>query len=365
MTEWVFYVAEVTTGQIVADLPLATFTGGRSLTGGSMSATLPVAHLPVDLRRQYVDFTAPGRYSVIAERDGVVAGEWVIWKRSRSNDEKPLTLTGNEVVSLLDRRVMGGWTWTGVEQLEIARQLVVEGFAGAGDPLTRPGGVLVTVPAITPSGQLRDRTYKQLDGTIGQRLKELSEVQGGFDYLIDTTRTGQLVTRTARFHYPRAGIDLPYVFESGSAGYPQGNVTAITLSEDGTTLASKAHAIGSTSGDVALVGGFQDLALVTAGWPYLERTQTWSDVTVQATIDSYAHSLWQDSQSAEQPITLSVLADAFPTCGDYALGDRLAFRIEPSGNFPDGYTGTIRVIGWTHQPGVGPETLTLSIMKES
>jgi hypothetical protein len=363
--EWTFYLVELTTGHIVADVPLSSFSGERALIGGSMSASLPIAGLPYVRRREYIDLTAPGRYSIAAERNGTIVGEWVIWKRSRSNDGSPIALSGNEISTVLDHRVMGAWVWTGVDQIEIARQLVVEGFAGAGDPPLRPGAVAVTIPAITPSGQLRDRTYAWLDGDIGQRLKELSEVDNGFDYLISPTRFGSTILRTVRFYYPRAGQDLPYVFEMGAPDSPPGNVLALALDEDGTRLLSNAHSIGATSGDNTVTGDYQDLALVTAGWPFMEGTRSWSSVTEQSTIDSYARAFWDDSQSADQPITIDVLADKFPAFGDYDLGDRLAFVVEASDNFPDGYTGTIRVLGWTHNPtGTGPEKLTLRISKE-
>lgn len=364
INEWTFYVVEATTGEIVADLPLATFSGECSLVGGALSASLPIAGLPYARRREFVDLTAPGRYSIAAERNGIVVGEWLIWKRSRANDGSPIKLSGNEIGSVLSHRVMWDWSYAAVEQLSIARDLLIEGFAGAG-VTGRPGAIAITVPAITPSGQLRDRAYAKLDGDIGKRLKELSEVDNGFDYLISATRSGQTITRTARFYYPRAGQDLPYVFEMGALDGPAGNVLALSLDEDGTRLLSNAHAVGAVTGDNTVIGYYQDLSLVTAGWPFLEATRSWSNVTEQGTIDSYAHAYWDDSQTAEQPITIDVLADKFPAFGDYALGDRLAFVVEPSANFPDGYAGTIRVLGWTHNPtGTGPEKLTLSVSKE-
>jgi hypothetical protein len=68
-------------------------------------------------------------------------------------------------------------TYTGVDQAEIAWALIAYTQGKPGGNL----GISKGWTGTTPTGQLRDRTYEAGD-SIGQRIQELSEVIGGFDW---------------------------------------------------------------------------------------------------------------------------------------------------------------------------------------
>ena len=355
---WTFYATELISGQVIVDLPLIDFAGDVTLTGGPMSAKMPLLDLPAGHRQTFLDSTIPGRYAILGVRDGIVRGEWIIWQRARANDRAPVSLSGAEIKSFLDRRVSQERTFSQVEQLDIARDLVLNGFGAS--PLGN-GAVAITVGSYAASGQKRDRTYKVCDGSIGQRLKELGEVENGFDTWVESIWTTggaaqtPAVTRTVRFGYPRAGSDQNVVLEDL-------NIVAFDLAEDGRDLASKTYAVG----DSGLLSQYEDDTLITSGrLPFMEKTASYTSVTQQATLDGHSRALWDDSQTSALPGSLTILADAKPGLGDWSLGDVLTILLEESINFPVGLRVDVRIIGWSYRPPPsGPETLTLAITQE-
>jgi hypothetical protein len=202
-------------------------------------------------------------------------------------------------------------------------------------------------------------------------LRELSEVVNGFDYwfTVDLNESGRSgVTRTVHLRYPRAGLDQPFILDSAGAGSPPaGNVLSGSVTEDASTLLVRAYAIGATVDDQALISQYDEYntAATGRGYPFLEATQSWTTVTQQSTLDGYAQELYRSRQSIDAPSDLTVLADAYPAVGDYGLGDRMTLRIDPTINFPDGYSSQIRVLGITfNPPAEGPEIVSLSIAPE-
>ena len=363
--EWAYYAVELVNGNIVGDLPVVDFRGDVSLTSGTMSATLALLHLDVDARREIVRITDPGRFSILATRNGQAVGEWIIWKRTRGNDLGGIQLDGAELISHLEHRLVQNWKWTQVDQINIALGMIRWGFKGE----AALGG---TIPIVTDgplSGVLRDREYLRVDGTIGTRLRELSEVEDGFDYFItvDLPETGRSrVTRTVHLRYPRAGVDQPFVLDSAGT-FPSGDILDGSVIEDATTLIARAYAIGSTVNDQPLISQYDDwnTSPTGRGYPFFERTQSWSSVEEQPTLDAYARELYRASQSLDAPSNLTILADQYPVVGDYGLGDRVRMHIEPTINFPDGYDARVRILGWTFSPPAGgPETVQLSIAQE-
>lgn len=355
---WTFYAVEIATGRVVSELMLANVKAQIRLTSaGSFSAELPVTQYsdPVIIAN-LLQITTPGKYSVVVDLDGQIVGEFAIWTRERDISGNTVNLSGLELVSLLDHRMMWDWAWTGVEQLDIAKFLAQEGFTSALGYVT----AAMTFPPYTPSGVPRDRnTYKKLDGSIGQRLRELSQVDNGFDYYVHNAwaQTSQLVVqRSFTMAYPRAGVDQAFTFELA------GNLATGKLTEDASSLASRAFALGATTNNVPLIGERDDLTLVNQGYPLLDRSGSWTSVTAQSTINDYAQALLVGSQTGgtNQPLVATVFADVDPMFGQYGLGDRVQVVIHPVATFPNGYSSTVRIVGWDLAPDVTtPPTINL------
>ena len=354
---WVFYAVELTSGEVLIDLPLVDFSGEVSLTIGTMGAKCPILDLDSAQRQAIIESTIPGRYSILALHQGKVAGEWIIWQRTRANDLAGIELAGSETISLLDRRVTPTRSWTQTEQLDIARDLILTGF---GPSPKGNGAVALSFGTYSASGQKRDRAYTLADGTIGGRLKELGAVINGFDYYIQpewVEAVGQpvKVQRTAYLKYPRAGGDYDIMLENAT-------LIDFQLTEDATSLASTCYAIGEDG----LISTYEDDALIMAErLPYLEKSGSFTSVSVQATLDGHARAMWDDAQDAMLPGDLNVLANRSPGIGDWSLGDIVTLVLDESVNFPFGLRVDVRVIGWHFQQvSSGPETLILNVAQE-
>jgi hypothetical protein len=98
-------------------------------------------------------------------------------------------------------------TWTATDQAEIAFGLIQQTQAQNSGSL----GIVKGWAGTTPTGQMRDRTYEAGD-SIGQRIQELSEVLGGFDW--DITPTSASGLRLDVWH-PERGTDRGVVLEYG------------------------------------------------------------------------------------------------------------------------------------------------------
>jgi hypothetical protein len=373
VTEWTFYVADVTTGSIRGDLPLVDFSGTVSLTGGAMSATVMVGALSDSDIRRSLEWTTPGRYSITAVRNGVVMGEWIIWQRTRKNVVGSFTIAGTEFVSFLNRRVMpAAGSFPDSDPVQVAAALLRLGFAGS---TTLGGAVAVSVAATEASGaSIAGRTYKLGDGTIGAKLTELANAEtGGFEFLItptlrQSTSGAAYVDRVARVFYPLAGlVQDAHVFEAAGPGQPAGNVLSAGTDEDGTQLASKVWEIGTGT----TTGHYESDVLINAGYPYMDYAESITlDPQSTGILDDYAESVWQKHQPRLVPENITVLAGRRPQLGDYGVGDTVTLYIEPSPCWPDGLVGSdgtpgvpVRITEIGMKPASsGPETVALTIV---
>lgn len=377
MATYTYYACDLRTGLVQAELPLVNLSGTVQLSGtGEMNADLPLAQLGRADRIEMLFATTPGRMSIVLDRDGVVAGEWIVWKRSRSNDSTPVKLIGSQLASFLERRLMIGSIYGG-DQIRIAESLARQGFwvnqsGGAA------GSLLLDIPEGQLSGVRRDRTYDQVDGTVGQRMEELAAVDGGFEYAVESEWSADTalrrVQRTFRTYYPLAGKDQPWTLEpaftqssilsidQSLAGELGGSIVSVSLDEDATRLASVAYAIGSGEGVEKIIGRKANGALVAQGYPQMEVSRAWTSVINQPVIDGHAQALLDLSQDPILPPKVTILADGDPSIREISIGDRCQIRVDESANFPDGFAGQVRILGWTYgPPSEGPELVDLEI----
>lgn len=361
-----YSVCEVTTGRRVGTLPLSEVSASVSLPSpGAFSATLNMPRWDPDkpeLFRDLVNLCEPYKYSVVIDRDGVVAGEWIITKRSEAKNGTAFTLTGSEFSVILSRHPMtmeDKESWD-ADQFVIARDMVRLA-------LTRQAGnVSIRTNDTQMSGRILNPTYPPGDSTsILQRLNDMADNIGGFDWWFEPTWTSiggkAYVDRWLRLAYPRAGRDQPIKLHRPSPGKPGGNVLTFGLDEDGDRLASFAIAYGAGEGSTKLIGTKVDLGLVTRGWPALFRTKAHSSVKKQVTIDGHAAALLALSQTAEVPPQISIRLGSL-RLGDFQLGDRVWVQVDPCPTRPDGWARQVRILGWTiPPPGPGPEVSTLTV----
>ena len=118
MSQYRYLLANLVTGLVYSELELTNVSAERGLLPGGFSADLPLAHLPLTLRKRYIDETQPGKFTVLVLRDGECLGEWIVWKRVRTNTVAPVQLSGQEFVSYLDHRLVTRLNQTPVTDVE-------------------------------------------------------------------------------------------------------------------------------------------------------------------------------------------------------------------------------------------------------
>jgi hypothetical protein len=130
------------------------------------------------------------------------------------------------------RRLYSGstLTWAATDQAAIAWGLIQQ-------TQTRPGGDLgIAQGAGATTGVLRDRTYEAGD-SVGERIQELSEVIGGFDWDITPSSASGL---SLDIWYPQRGVNRGVVLEYG------GLVKAVRREVDPSNYANAIRYTGST-----------------------------------------------------------------------------------------------------------------------
>jgi hypothetical protein len=369
---WTYLVADLRTNIIVAELPLSKVTIAKKLgDAGSMSAQLPTSKV---LSGDPYVLTTPGRTAMYALRDGVPWWGGVLWTRRYDSSTGIVDLAGSDWWSYFDHRkvlpILGASpgintvapltvTYTGVDQNQIARNLVTLAQSHTGGDI---GIQLDTSLSVTP----RDRTYRGYElGDVGQRLRELAQVDGGPDIMFDVsgTDTSGRPIRILRLGDPWLGQQgSPHVFELG------GNLLSYQWPSDGTRMATRAFATGDGIAEGALIAVAENTPRYADGWPLLEAEKGYTSVTDAGTLFDHARA---DQYAARLPValpTISVRGDAGgPRIGDYSPGDdaRVVF---PAGDpfLRNGLDTVMRIVGISVSPGDAVEvaTLTMSPMLE-
>lgn len=376
---YTLFACELTTGRVLGEIPAIGFSGTVRLDGtGEMQFTLNLGAFPEARRRDLLFATTTGRVSIVLDRDGIPVGEWIVWKRKRTNDSAPISLGGTELMSFGATQQIGPVTYVATDQATIAANMAQQIFG----PTGAAGSVAVTVETPTPTGVLTNRRYERYEGAIGDKLVELASADNGFDYTVTSQwsmSTGaRYIQRTWRLAFPLAGTDRSFAFDQASSRYTLdpdsdtdviasqgGTILDLSMDEDGRRLASVAYALGAGEGYDKTIGIATNDKLVAQGYPRMVTTGSYSTVNQVSRATALARALLADAQDPTIPPELSIRGDADPGIEDLNLGDRVRVAAEPSINFPDGYRSKVRVLGWTFTPPEsGPETIKLLISGE-
>lgn len=337
----------------LAELPLSGVTYGEQLNGaGTFQASMPV----LGDARNLLAATQPERTAVYVERDGAIIGGAIIWTRRRSA-QGPVGVGGAGWWSFFRRQhLRTTLTYTTTDQLTIARGLInqAQGITGA--------NIGVAVGTET-SGVLRDRTYLAYEvKQIAEAVEQLANVDGGFDFAVDTNQDR---TKTLRLGYPRRGRiagTTGIVFESSK------NLIGYDVDEDGTRSARTFTALGAGDGLDMLTSTATRTDLIDLGYPLTSDTGAFKDVIIQTTLN--AHAIAGANARALTPTFWRVTVDPDDVdggVGTFITGDDVLLRITDD-NFPRGVDGAPgyeryhRVLDWTLTiPDSGKDTLTVTL----
>ncbi len=258
---------------------------------------------------------APARTRVWFERDGVLMHSGIVWTAKANMGDNTLDIAGEGVHSYFRRRhIRTNLTFTGVEQHEIARQLVTLAQTDANSSI----GVQLD-PSNSRVG--RDRSWLSVERkSIGEAIEQLGNVENGFDWAYRTAWVAGVPTTTFTFSGPM-GRRTEHVFDVGT------NCSLLSYDEDGTTISNRVDAIGAGEGSDALIASVANASL-QGPYRILEDVISHSDVRDIGTL--YEHA-WRRLSRGVGPIRhveLQVFADAEPPIGSYEVGDQVTVRAD-------------------------------------
>src|SRR5690606_25774139 len=257
---------------------------------------------------------APPSLELWIWRDGVlVPGSGpIVGYQFQGGSEQGITLTFNVRGPEYYLRYMyaaADLIYTAKDQYAIAADLVDQWQA------LPYGHVGIATAQVGTSGRTRDRFYPRGDN-IFERLTELGEVRGGFDWWIDSARALQLAgqkgdDRTGQVTLDRRNVTSPNLHVSLAAG----SIASVTLAlntDDENPLAAEEE-----NPDLLASAG-------RLGW-----VESFDGVTEQGTLDDYAERLLRDRDG---PL-VGAQPEAIPVAGADAMsfeaGDRIEMAFDP------------------------------------
>lgn len=297
MATYRYLLCDLLTDQVLAHVPLTGVSFDRRLSRtGSLSGTLeaPTREL-LRIGRLLHDYA--GRSALWVERDGALWWGGIPWTVVPQQAERgPVTVS--VTAATFDsyahhRRLYADAKYFAVDQGVIIPDLWRRIQADA-------SGNIGVVAEDQPTGILRDRTYLATDHQwVGDLIEDLGDVIDGPEHTIDVYLDGA-GNRVKRLRVAQTiGVpDVRHVFQRAAAG--GGRILewekAADAVDGGTAFRAKGNATG-TEGNAgeAVPIPMSDLVertdLLEAGWPRLDVTEDYSDVTEKATLDGYAEGL--------------------------------------------------------------------------
>lgn len=285
-------------------------------------------------RTSVADSTRKGRTLIVAERDGSPVFAGIVWRRRYNAQSRLLELAGSGILSYFDHWVPGlTVTYTATDQFAIVRALVARVQAAAGGDI----GLEVTA---TNSGVTRDRTYPRHDGqTFGGLIRNLSQVENGFDIAGRVEYNAGSVERWLRMWYPRRGRDISATSLQFRA---PGNAVLFDMAEDATDMAVTVNALGAGDGPDMLIAPASRTDLIDAGWPGYTTTRAYKDVTNYATLAAHARADVERLSGVEdEEYRVRVdPTDVSRPWGSWDLGDDAVLIVEDDPMYPANDDGT-------------------------
>ena len=260
-----------------------------------------------------------------------------IWARSWDDAAGALTIRAAGLQSVFDHRLVlrndiewnapfaiarASLSWSGLSLGTIQKRLVQTALA-------HTGGDLPVVLQADEAGP-HTRTYPGAEmATVAQRLDELSQVINGPEFAFEPRLTAdrlgvEWVMRTGTLADPllhQAGLDWV-----ASATASRGSIAGLTVTEDASSVATRAFAKGSGTDEASVISRPAARSdLLAAGFPLLESARSYSSVTEQATVDSHAAADLDANDRPWMTWSLSLAADA--RLGQYRPGDWWQVRV--------------------------------------
>jgi len=358
MTDYRYLFADLLTNNVLAELPLTNVTFNKELNS---AGTFTGQILLTDTREDVYSIqsnTVPGRTALYVDRSGTIVWGGVVWGRSYSSTNQSIQFQAREFESYFEkRRILSTYAASGVDQLQVAKNLVDQIQA------VPSGNINVVVPSLT-SGVLVTKTYNSWDQKpLSEALYELSRANNGFDWNIDVSYDSNYsIVKNLDLAYPRRGV----AYSSSSTTVPvlefPGNVVEYSYPEEGGSIATIMIGVGAGNGEGKLFSTQTSTAQLAAGWPVLQQSVSLTDYASQSLLDQMT--LAHLNAYINPIVNMQMVTEAYndPILGSFKTGDDVRVRITDP-RFPDTFDTYRRVQSFSVQPGEsGPERITWNLV---
>ena len=327
-------VRSMQTRAILAMLPWSSLQyEARINSAGQMTATIPV----LDGGMQGI--LLPGRVLIGVLRGSSPVWSGILWKR-QFNPSGTLTIGCEELLSYWDRRrIRQTLIFTQIDQSMILSTLFTlpqqDTYSNLGVALT---GNITT-------GVRRDRTYYGYDRkSYGESIRALCGVIDGPDIKSEPAFSANGAwTDSIRVGYPRLGRTLANSRVTFIVGV---NCEIEYWLEDAASSTTVIECLSTNPADATnpLISRYEAQFMYGAGWMRLEDALSFTDISIQATLNEKAKA----EQAARSGVILTVTislpdADQDPVLGTYGVGDDCRLIIPPGPMFIEGYDLQVRI----------------------
>lgn len=332
---WDFHLWD---GTYLDTLDLAQVTFDKRIgQAGTFSASIPVTSSKIRNRVKRIispdpsDLNAgPGVITCRVYRAGEPWGEyWItLASVSRSGREAPvIQLTGATMDAYMAQvEIQEALDFADEDQIDIARALIDSMQA-------RDHANLQLLTQAGTSGITRTVSYAADQGNYGQRLQELGQAEGGFEWMVNIVEGAGGLERHWVWGAPLLGSgSVEHVFSDGR--YKN---DVLSWSEEfdalkgGTYWRARGDSAGgdaSTSGSSLISTPALAQAYLDAGWPRTDRTVTFSSESNATTLDDYAAYWAANAGGALRVDSITVALGKEPTFTPNSLGDQARIFLE-------------------------------------
>lgn len=325
--DWQVLHVSAVSGAVRGELPFLQASHADALNGvGSWSVTVPFDEpdsvtIPDGAggvttldRSAVIDFSdlGVGRTVVHFVKNGVVLGSGILWGIALDYAAGVMQLTGSGLASYYERRITLDASFTGTEQLDIARALIAAADAD-------PDSIGMTANT-NDSGVNRDRSYLTIEAKpVLESLSELGAVSNGFDWRFRAHYEAGDIVRRLHFDYPATGRQTDHVFEVGT------NCALFSYSEDGADLAHYVLGVGAGDGadDKLTVSDFEPPVNEALS---LDASISHVDVSDPTTLAEHVARRLTRGKKPIRRIGITVVPDTEPVLGSFDVGDIVRVR---------------------------------------
>lgn len=353
MTSMTYVFGDLLTGRIISEIPLYGVSILEKFGGGEFRATFQYDMTGRD--NEVLDAaTYPGRCFVVVERNAVPIFGGYVQTRTYQSQAKSAQLFGRGFAAYPQRRLLRqDVNYVGQDQITIFRDLWVK-------MQDDPDSIRVNLfSAFTSGVNLDFQVLTSEFKTYGQLFEQIADGDTGFEWRIDTTKSGGAYTHSLRVGYPVIGSTDParIVFE-----YP-GNILNYWKNETLADAGTYVYTIGAGEGNSMLTYAVAHYDLLNHGFPRYDVEVARKDITSRSVLEAVGRQEALKHKAPAPGFTVQVKADLDPIFGTYTLGDacRLIIR-DPK--HPTTFSKDTRLVAWEYRPPSSDGTEEARLMFE-